>query len=251
MKAAKQVALGAVLPVAGLLVWQWVSSGHGGEGSVSPVDVLSEARALAADGTLLAVVAASLQRYVAGLALGTAAGVLAGLLLGMSRGGRVLFGPTLYTLQQVTLFAWVPLLMAWFGLGEPSKVAFVVLAAVFPVMVNTAEGVRGVAPGLIDVGRVFGFGRIRLSWKVVLPAALPSILAGVRLAVIYAWLATLGAEYLMTAGQGLGNLLVDGQEQFRTDQVLVGIALVAAIGFLLGSLVERLETGLLRWRQPV
>lgn len=242
--------LGWVVPLSALVAWQCLMRAGPAEGGtlVPPSAVLARAGALWSDGSLREALLASAGRYLAGLSIGAAAGVGCGIALGVSRLARALFGPTLRTLQQITLFAWIPLIMAWFGLGEPSKVVFIALAAFFPAMVNTFEGVGSIAPALVEVGRVFRFGRGQMLAHVVLPSALPSIFTGLHLAVIYAWLATLGAEYLLTTGNGLGNLLVEGQELFQTDEVLVGIVLVAAIGFLAGWLVERLQAHWLRWK---
>jgi sulfonate transport system permease protein len=244
--------LGAVLPVGGLLLWWAIFAGHWSSSPlfVAPQSVLSAAWELGADGELWTALFASLGRYLAGLVLGAGAGLAVGLLLGLSRLSRLLFGPTLRTVQQISLFAWIPLIMAWFGLAETSKVVFIALAAFFPVLINTFEGVGSVPVSLVEVARVHLFSRRQLLTRVVLPAALPSIFTGFYLALIYAWLATLGAEYMLTSGAGLGNLLVDGQEQYRMDHVLLGVALVAGIGFGLNWLANLLEAHLLRWRTP-
>lgn len=244
--------LGSLLPLAALLFWSLVALNGWSDSPVfaSPADVVRAARALASDGELAEALLASLARYFGGLLCGALAGLAIGLLLGLSPLSRQLFGPTLRTLQQISLFAWIPLIMAWFGLAEASKVVFIALAAFFPVLVNTFEGVGGVPHALLEVARVHRFGRLQLLRHLVLPAALPSIFSGFYLALIYAWLATLGAEYLLTSGSGLGSLLVDAQEQYRMDRMLLGIVLVSAIGFGLSALAGRLEAHLLRWRQP-
>jgi len=250
MSAIRPYLLGALLPLSALLLWSLAAVYDWSSSPVfaSPLDVWRSAVSMAEDGELLGAVLASLGRYFSGLMGGASAGLLAGLLLGLSPLSRRLFGPTLRTVQQVSLFAWVPLIMAWFGLAETSKVVFIALAAFFPVLVNTFEGVGSVPHMLVEVARVHRFNRWQLLRHVVLPAALPSIFTGLYLALIYAWLATLGAEYLMTSGTGLGSLLVDAQEQYQMDRMLLGIALVSAIGFLLSTLAGRLEKHWLRWR---
>lgn len=242
--------LGAILPLITLLLWLTAAAwGKPGPLFVTPQSVLGAAVELSADGTLWTALFASLIRYLGGLALGATAGLAAGLLLGLSLLSRMLFGPTLRTVQQISLFAWIPLIIAWFGLAETSKIVFIALAAFFPVLINTFEGVSSVPVPLVDVARVHVFSRWQLLTRVILPSAIPSIFTGFYLALIYAWLATLGAEYMLTSGNGLGNLLIDGQELYRMDRVLIGIFLVAAIGFALNSVTIRLERRLLRWRK--
>ncbi|HBK46022.1 MAG TPA: taurine ABC transporter permease, partial [Xanthomonadaceae bacterium] len=163
---------------------------------------------------------------------------------------RRLFGPSLHALRQVSLFAWVPLIMVWFGLGETSKVVFVAIAAFFPVLLNSAEGVAGIAREHLEVARVATFSRTQTFFRLILPSAMPSILTGVHLALVGAWGATLGAEYLMTSGPGIGTLLIDGQETSAMDVTLVGMLLAGLVGFGLHLAATRAEARLLRWRAP-
>ncbi len=242
---------GLTIPLLLLLAWfslQWL----GVKGSyllVTPAQVWHTASELFASGELTGALTASLLRYISGFAIGTLAGLAAGLLLGLSSLNRQLFGPTLHTLKQISLFAWIPLIMAWFGLGESSKIIFIALAAFFPALLNTFEGVGSVPAQLVEVARALCFSRWQLIRLVVLPAAVPSIFTGIYLGLIYAWLATLGSEYLLTSGMGLGNILVDGQEQLRMDFVILGIIMVGTIGFLLNWFASLLETYLSRWRR--
>ena len=136
----------------------------------------------------------------------------------------------------------------WFGLGDAAKVAFLSLAAFFPVVLNTYEGIRSVPRELVEVARVLRFTRWQLLWRVVLPGATPSIFAGIHLALIYAWLATLGAEYLLVSGQGIGDTMIDGREHFKMDLVLFGVVVVGLVGFALNWIATRIERRLLAWR---
>jgi sulfonate transport system permease protein len=241
---------GWVLPLALLALW-WLAVGQRWSTSpllVSPVKVWSTAVEQAASGRLFAELAASLWRDLIGFAIGAAGGLLFGAALGASRLFEKLAGPSLHTLKQISLFAWIPLLSVWFGLGDAAKVAFLSLAAFFPVVLNTFEGIRGVPPELLEVARVLRFDRWQRWRRVILPAAAPSIFAGIHLGLIYAWLATLGAEYLLVAGRGIGNLLVDGREHFWMDQVLLGVVVVGLVGFALNWIASRLEARALAWR---
>ncbi|MHA7685579.1 ABC transporter permease [Cupriavidus sp. PET2-C1] len=211
-------------------------------------EVWDTAVRLVGNGYLQASLAASVNRMLLGFAIGTTAGLAFGTALALSRLFENLVGPTLHTVKQVSLLAWIPLISVWFGLGDPAKVVFLSLAAFFPMFLNTFEGIRSVPREFPEVARVLTFSRWQLWRRVVLPAALPSIFTGIYLALIYSWLATLGAEYLLSAGAGIGNLLTDGREHFWMDQVLLGVVVVGAVGFALNGIAARLEARLLRWR---
>lgn len=157
-----------------------------------------------------------------------------------------LVGPSFNTFKQVSLFAWIPLISVWFGLGDIAKVVFLSLAALVPVAVHTFDGLRAVPPRLLEVARVYGYTRRQTLWEVMLPAALPTIFTGLYLALIYSWLATLGAEYLLVSGEGIGNTLIEGSEHFRMDLVLVGMLVIGLVGASLNLVTQQFERRLLR-----
>ena len=213
-----------------------------------PERVLLRAFEEVQEGGLFPQLLASLRRDLLGFALGSAAGLLVGGLMGASTWFDRLVGPTFHAAKQVAIFAWIPLLSVWFGTGELAKVVFVALAAFYPLVLNAYAGVRGVPRELVEVARVFRFTRWQLVRRVVLPAAAPSIFAGVHLGLLYAWLGTLGAEYLLAAGPGVGNLMIDGREQFAMDKVLLGVIIAGLVGASLNAIAARLERSALRWR---
>lgn len=217
---------------------------------VAPGKVLDAAFDPQTANALLSALWQSLLRGAAGLAIGASLGLACGVLLGVSRRTERFFGLTLHSIKQVSLFAWLPLLSLWFGFGEGSKLAFIAWAAFFPVLLNSFEGVSGVPRELVDVARVSGFSRTQMFTRLVLPAALPSIFNGFYLALMFAWLATLGAEYLLGSGAGLGVLLMESRAEYRVGQMLLGIVLVGTVGFVLDILAKALERHLLRWRTP-
>lgn len=243
---------GAALPGLIILFWWLAYALHWTDSRLFvPVEkVWQTGWRLAAGGDLWIALGVSLLRDMAGFALGAMAGLLIGVLLGLSRWSRMLFGPTLHTVKQISLFAWIPLIMVWFGLGETSKIVFISMAVFFPVLLNTFEGVGSVSPEIVEVARVLVFSRWQLVTRIVIPSAMPSIFTGIYLGLIYSWLATLGAEYMLTSGVGIGNLLNDGRENFLMDQVILGVVIVGAVGFLLSWIAGRLERRLLRWRGP-
>lgn len=241
---------GWVLPGALLALW-WLASNLGWIDSpllVSPQAVWARAVDYTATGQLAEALGSSLWRNLAGFAIGASTGLLFGALLGVSRTAERTLGPSFHTFKQISLFAWIPLISVWFGLGNAAKVAFLSLAAFFPVVLNTFEGIRSVPPELLEVARVVKFSRRQLLTRVVLPSASPSIFAGIHLALIYAWLATLGGEYLLSAGKGIGNTMIDGREHFYMDLVIFGVIVVGLVGFTLNWIATRIENRLLAWR---
>lgn len=248
----RRTALGLLLPLLALALW-WAAFEYRWTDSILMVpasQVWASTVALSASGELWASLGHSLWRYASGLAIGAVLGLAVGVLIGQWPLFRQLVGPSLHTVKHVSMFAWIPLIMVWFGLGETSRLVFIAAASFFPVVLNTIEGVAGVPQPLHEVARVLCLSRRQVFLRLVLPAALPSIFTGLHLALIYAWLSTLGAEYLLTSSTGLGNLLVEGRENLWIDQVLVGIVVVGSIGFALNALAAAAEARLLRWRGP-
>ncbi|MES2205888.1 MAG: ABC transporter permease [Pseudomonadota bacterium] len=238
---------GWVIPVALLVYWWAAYYFHVNESPlfVSMGQVAKTALKLGKSGELWHALSASLYRMLMGFTLGSLAGLIVGGGLGLSRRFEGLVGPTFHAIKQVSLLAWIPLISLWFGLGDTAKIAFLSLAAFFPLALNTFEGIRSVQREFVEVAHVFAYSRWQLFRRVVLPAALPSIFTGVQLALIYSWLATLGAEFLLTSGVGIGNLLIDGREHLWMDYVLLGIAIVGIVGFVLQGIAQQIETRLL------
>jgi sulfonate transport system permease protein len=201
------------------------------------------------EGQLPLDVAMSLMRDIAGFAIATLVGVPVGLALGLSRTVERVFGPTFSAYRQIALFAWVPLISLWFGTGETAKIAFVAFAALNPIVFNSAEGARGIPVHCCEVARVLTFGRIQFLRYVAFPAAFPSIVTGLHLGLIYAWLATVGAEFFLNLGPGLGGRLNEGRELFQMDLLLLCVLLLGMIGVLLNKLAGLAESTLLPWQK--
>ena len=239
---------GLALPVAAVLLW-WlladlrVANPHL---LVAPAQVLRSAWELVANGRLWTSLASSLARELAGFVIGSTLGLLLGMALGLSRWFDRAMGPSFNVFKQISLFAWIPLISVWFGLGDTAKVVFLSLAALVPVVVNTCNGIRAAPAPLLEVARVYGYTRWQTTLGVVLPAAAPSIFTGIYLALIYSWLATLGAEYLLVSGQGMGNLLIEGSEHFRMDMVVFAMAVVGVVGWAMNASTRLIERRLAR-----
>ncbi|WP_051433387.1 ABC transporter permease [Promicromonospora kroppenstedtii] len=241
------IVLGLLVPGALLALWWGVTAA----GIVppyqlpGPVAVWDAAVDLVERGQLWHHVAISTQRVLIGFALGAAAGLAVGSLVGLSKLGDLLLAPTLGAIRAVPSLAWVPLLILWLKIGEESKITLIAIGAFFPVYTTIAAALRHVDPHLVEAGRAFGLRGLRLLTTVQLPAVLPSLVAGLRLALAQSWLFLVAAE-LIASSMGLGFLLNDSQQNGRVDRILLAIVLLAVLGKLTDALIGLAERRLLR-----
>lgn len=240
----------AVLPAALLAMWHAIARLAIVDPSLlpSPATVAVTSFELLSGGAFWRGVAASVARTLAGFAIAATGGLALGVLLGVSRAAERLVCPSFHAWRQVAVFAWIPLLSAWFGTGDACKVAFVAAAAAAPVVFNAFQGVRSLAPEHRELARVLEVGRFRFLLRVVLPAAMSQVLVGLNLAIVTSWLASFGSELFLQVSAGVGNILLEGRALGRMDLVLFGIAVVGAIGFGLSAAVHAVERRVLRWR---
>jgi len=244
---------GFVLPVAFVAIWYAVTALRlvNTKLIVPPVGVVTTGWHELGNVNFYIGVALSLWRDLSGFALGAFAGVAVGTLIGVSRLADKLIGPTFHTARQISLFAWLPLLSALMGNGDGAKVIFIAFSAFYPVVLGTLEGVRGVTAAHAEVAKVYGFTPVQVFFKLILPAASPQILAGVRLGLIYAWLATIGAEFLLVNdGQGLGNIVFKGRNAFNVELIVFGLIAIGLVGNVFNRIAAAAENHLLRWRAP-
>jgi NitT/TauT family transport system permease protein len=213
-----------------------------------PSAVLAAIGQLLDNGQLWKHVAASLQRSLWGLVLASATGVVLGLLIGGFRRLAAIVDPVLQLFRQTSAFALFPVFILFLGIGELSKVAIIFWASFWPVLLSTVSGVKQVDRLLINSALSMGASRRFIFFKVVLPASLPSIFTGVRLAGAYSITALVAAE-MIGAHSGLGFLTLNSQETFQIPTMYAGILMLAVLGLLLNYLLALLERHLLRWRQ--
>lgn len=242
---------GLVLPALLIFVWQAVTSAGWVDTRiiVPPSAVLMAGWNWLNSGLALESIAASLIRDASGFVLGATAGIAIGLLFGTSKLANNLFGPTFHTLKHISIFAWIPLLSAFFGRDDPAKIVFIAFATLYPVALATIEGVRSIAKSQYEVADIYGFTPRQALFRLILPAASPQIITGLHLGLIFAWLATMGAEFLLAStGEGLGMTVIRGRAAFRVDLIVFGMLLIGAFGMLLNALATRAEARLLHWR---
>jgi taurine transport system permease protein len=198
------------------------------------------------DATLLQHLFASLWRVFAALIAAIVGGVPVGLAIGISRIGRGVFDPLLEFLRPIPPLAYLPLIIIWFGIGEPSKILVIAIAMLAPVALSTAAGVRGVSRERVDAARSLGATRAQVIRHVILPSALPSILTGLRIALGAGW-STLVAAELVAATRGLGFMIQSAAQFLVTDVVVMGILVIAIIAFALEFIIRRIERVLVPW----
>lgn len=233
---------GAVLPVALLVAWQ-LSTSFGVFTVVqlpSPGMVVAAAVELIGRGELGAYLAVSGQRVLVGFSAGASLGLVLGAITGLSRRWNTFFGTTLGAVRAVPSLAWVPLLILWLKIGESSKMTLIAIGAFFPVYTTVSGALRHVDRQLVEAGRAFGLRGVRLFTTVQLPAALPSVISGLRLALAQSWMFLVAAE-LIASSSGLGFLLMDSQNNGRVDRILLAIILLAVLGKATDALIGLFE----------
>ena len=200
-----------------------------------------------ATGSIWAPLGVSAAAFAVGLGLAILAGLPLGILLGRSNTLNAMLDPFITAFNATPRLVFLPLLMLWFGLGLWSKVAIVFLGALFPLLINTYEGVRNADKLLINVVRSFGAGEWDIARLVVVPNALPFIVVGLRLAIGRAVLGVVVAEFF-GAQDGLGVVMVRAASEFKVDVVFSGLIVFAALSLVMTGLVKLLEDRMSRWR---
>lgn len=236
------------LPVTLLVIWQlsvslgWLST----RVLPSPTAVVAAGWELLRSGEIWQHLAISSWRALLGFLIGGSLGLALGFTTGLSRWGERLLDSSIQMIRNVPHLALIPLVILWFGIDESAKLFLVALGTLFPIYLNTYHGIRSVDAGLIEMARSYGLQGFGLFWHVVLPAAMPSILVGVRFALGFMWLTLIVAETI-SANAGIGYLAMNAREFLQTDVVVLSILLYAVLGKLADVAARRLEQHWLRW----
>jgi len=212
-----------------------------------PSRILATLWQMFASGSIWAPLGVSATAFAIGLALAIAAGLPLGILLGRSNTLNAMFDPFITAFNATPRLVFLPLLMLWLGIGVWSKVAIVFLGALFPLLINTHEGVRNADKLLINVVRSFGAKEWDVARLVVIPNSLPFIVVGLRLAVGRAILGVVVAEFF-GAQDGLGVLMVRAASSFNVDVVFAVLIIFAALSLIMTGLVKLVEERMNRWR---
>ena len=242
---AKFLRLSLALPlgVAVLLLAAWHGAVRisGSDLFPTPLEVLRGLIELVQRGLLLKYVVASLFRVTWGFGLAVLVGVPVGLVLGWFRVAYSAFNPFIQILRPISPIAWIPVAILWFGVKDTAPIFLIFLASVFPITVSAMAAVQNMQQVYLRAAQNFGLSGIPLFRRVILPAALPQIITGLRIALGVAWLVVVAAE-MIAVNSGLGYLIIDARNAGkRYDLVVAGMVMIGLIGLLLDVLMRQLE----------
>lgn len=207
----------------------------------SPLRVLAGINELLHRGLLFKYVVASLFRVTWGYLLAVLVAVPAGIALGMSPRLEAALNPLVQIVRPISALAWIPIAILWFGVGDLSAIFLIFVASALPMVVTTINAVHGIDPIYLHAGRNFGLGGRELVMRIVFPAIVPQLIAGLRITLGVSWLVVVAAE-MIAVSSGLGFLIVDSRNAGdRYDLVIAGMALIGVIGLLLDRMMRKLE----------
>jgi len=213
-----------------------------------PSAIFEAAWSLIQSGALGKALVQTLWPFAVGMVLTVVVGILLGILMAQWRVLEYVLDPFINALYAIPRIALIPLIILWAGLEFVGKVSILVSVAIFPITVNTFSGIRDVRGAMLEIGRAYGATEWQIFWKIVLPAAVPFIMAGIRLAVGLAIIGIIVAEFF-TAISGLGGMIVEYANVFATAKLFVPIIVIALVGVVLTELVMWLERRMSRWLQ--
>ena len=237
-----------IVPILLIILWQllvqfgWLSTRI----LPAPTAVIQAAINLASSGELLHHVITSSTRALVGLLIGGTIGFVLGLLNGVFPLAEKLLDSSVQMLRNIPHLAMIPLVIVWFGIGEPAKIFLVAIGVMFPIYLNTFHGIHTIDKGLLEMGKVYGLKPVEQFWQIILPGALPSILVGLRYALGIMWLTLIVAETI-ASDSGIGYMAMNAREFMQTDVIVFSILIYAGLGKLADSTAKMLEEKLLQW----
>lgn len=239
----------APLGIVALFVAAWWATASGSKIFPTPLQVVGGTVELARQGTLSKHIVASLFRVTIGYGLAVLLAIPLGSLMGWYKGVFGALNPLVQLLRPISPIAWIPLAILWFGVGDMSPIFLIFLSSFFPIVVSTTAGVHLVEQQYIRAAQNFGLRGLALYRQVIFPAALPTIITGMRVGLGVAWLVVVAAE-MVAINSGLGFLIIDSRNAgTRYDLVVAGMVIIGVIGFVLDAIMRRMESlDEVRWR---
>jgi sulfonate transport system permease protein len=241
--------LGLLLPVGIALAWEIIVGLGLSDGRLvpPPSKLFATIVELARSGELTRHVTATLTRVAAGFGLGVMTGTLLGAVSGYWGLARRLLDPTVQALRAIPSIAWIPLFILWLGIFETSKIALIAVGVFFPVYLGVMGAILSVDRKIVEVGRAFRLSGPAMIRRILLPAVLPAYVVALRVGLGLGWMFVIAAEF-MGASEGLGYLVIDGQQLGKTTQILAAIVIFAILGKTADWLIEIGTAPLLRWQ---
>lgn len=236
-----------------ILLVLWTASTHyhlvSPETLPSPLAVIEAFKSQLSSGLLPKSLGMSMARIAQGFLIGCSLGFLIGAVMGVSRTAERLLSPMINAIRQVPIIGWIPLIIVWCGIKDMSKISFIAIGAFFPMVLNTFDGVRAVAASYIEVGRVFEFGRLKMLRTIIIPAALPGIVTGIRLSLGTSWMLVVWSEINTSSDLGIGDMLWSARESSQMDVIIVCIIVIGVVAFLINELIGLVEARLSLWKK--
>ena len=250
MKRLKTVLLGLIIPATIIIFWWYATNFSNTPESILPKisTVGKTTKQMLASGLLQSDLFISIRRVVEGYVISAVLGIFLGTIMGMSETVRKIFQPTVTTVRQIPIMAWIPLLILWCGIGEGSKIVVIVIASFFPVMVNTLSGIGGTPLEYIEVARLYKLSRTKTFLRVYLPHALPHIQTGLKLGLGVSWMAVVAAE-LIASTSGIGYRMSYARTLMQSDVVIICMLVIGIIGILMDKLLTIIFTALTPWER--
>jgi NitT/TauT family transport system permease protein len=250
----RAIALGAGFPILLVLIWDRAVAMTGTRLIPSPYQVAVMMYDFsfggvyddAFSGTILIHVWKSVQRVYGGFFLAALIGIPLGMMIGRIKVLRQLLDPTISLLRPIPVTAWLPLSMIFFGLGPNAAIFLVFLGAFYPILLNTMFGVRSIDPRLFEAASMLGCSGTRMFRQIVLPASLPAVFNGLRIAHGFAWILIVVGE-MTGVPTGLGSVVMDGRTLSRTDLVITGMIVIGTCGFITDRIIVAISNRLLSW----
>ncbi len=211
-----------------------------------PSHVLQTLWSMTASGEIPYHMGVSMARAASGYLVASIVGIGMGLLIAWSAAIEDFFDPLIELIRPLSTFALIPIFFLWFGIGNTSKVMIIFKACFFPIVLNTIAGIKGVDAKLIQAARSLGANERQVWFRVLLPAALPTIITGLRISTAIALMALVGVE-MISSDSGLGFLVIDAQRTFDTERVFAGIIVLSLLGFGVDRLARLIQGRLLGW----
>ncbi len=241
--------LGSLIPLLLALGWETAVQSGWGEGRLLPPPsrIIATLWALSSGGELAVHIGITLWRVLFGFAIGAIAGLAIGATAGYFGVFRALIDPSIQALRAIPSLAWVPLFILWMGIFEESKIVLIAVGVFFPVYLGVSAAVLSVDRKIVEVGRIFRVRGFKLIKRILVPAILPNVIVALRTGLGLGWMFVVAAE-IMGASQGLGYLLIDGQQLGKPDQILAAIIAFAVIGKITDALIVAISKPFLRWQ---
>ncbi|MBO6089549.1 MAG: ABC transporter permease [Lachnospiraceae bacterium] len=239
-----------IVPVILVIIWQCLSNA----GLIydvilpSPIKCWYAFVEIVKNGSLKVDLLVSLKRVFFGCLWGVGIGFTLGLLSGFSRVVERIVDPIINILRQIAIYAWIPLIILWFGIGDTSKVIIIAKAVLVPVYINTLGGIRDINTQYIELSKVLELDKWTFLSKIVFPSAAPVIFSGLRLSVSAAWTSVVAVE-MLGGLTGLGYALLNAKDYLKSDRLIALMAVIAVIGILFDNILLLLQKQIFKWKE--